>query len=170
MQLFEFFMWIDMKNHTLASKLSLITILAQPLSLAGGLYYYNALKNSLWQKRLLLGIICISLIKVIVATAYAIEDEHKWLSKVGPNCHLEWWFVTERKRLPWLARVDVLYFLPLFLVTLLIKPFKLALLYNFIGTFTLIITRLFYQTETGSLWCWVSNILALITVVRPYII
>jgi uncharacterized membrane protein len=163
-------MWIDIENHTLVSKLSLISILAQPLTLAIGLYFYNALKNSLWQKRLLLSIIGIMLIKIAVATTYAIEDQHKWLSQVGPNCHLEWWFVTERNRLPLLARVDVLYFSALFLVTLLIKPFKLALLYNLIGTVTLIITRLFYKNETGSLWCWVSNILALLTVLRPYIL
>ncbi len=123
MQLFEFFMWRDMKNHTLVSKISLIAVLAQPLTLAAGLYYYNALKNTLWEKCILLGIIGIMFLKIAVATAYAVVDKNKWLSEVGSNCHLVWWFVVQRKRMPWLARVDVLFYFSLFLGTLLIKPF-----------------------------------------------
>jgi hypothetical protein len=169
MQLFEFFMWRDMKNHTLVSKISLIAVLAQPLTLAASLYYYNALKNTLWEKCILLGIIGIMLLKIAVAAAYALADKQEWLSVVGSNCHLVWWFVAQRKRMPWLARVDVFFYLSLFLGTLLIKPFKMALLYNLIGTLTLIVTRLFYTNETGSVWCWISNILALLTLARPYI-
>ena len=41
MQLFEFFMWLNMKEHTFVSKLSLIFNLLQPFALAASLYYYS---------------------------------------------------------------------------------------------------------------------------------
>jgi hypothetical protein len=171
MQLFEFFMWRDMKNHTLVSKLSHVSILLQPFSLATGLYYYNSLKNRAWENYLLLAILSMSLFKATAAGLFALTDtKYKWLSKVGPNCHLIWWFSANDHLIPPVARVDFMYLFSLFLATLLIKPFKYALIYNCIGVITYVITRIFYTTsEYGSLWCWVSNILAFVTLGLPYI-
>ena len=168
-QLFEFFMWRNMTNHTVISKLAFVSILAQPFVLAGSLYYYYSDKDS-WRKQLLLFIAGLSLIKTIVAGSYAFsETRAKWLSEKGPNCHLIWWFVKEEKLLPILARVDTVYGLSLLAATLLIKPFNQGVLYSLFGTLTYGITKLFYPRESGSLWCWVANLLAILTLARPSI-
>jgi hypothetical protein len=170
-QLFEFFMWRDMSEHTLVSKLTLILGLLQPFSLAAGLYYYTKAKpSSSWRKPILLGVMLLSLIQAIRASFYAFkESTAKWLSEKGPNCHLIWWFAKNEEKLPFLARPNFIFKYNLLIAVLAIKPFKVALVYAFIGFMTHLITYRFYPKEAGSLWCWVSNILALITILRPYI-
>ena len=77
MQLFEFFMWRDMKNHSVFSKLALINILLQPFVLAAGLFYYYKRIYSVGEKIVLGGIIGISLIKAIVGLFYAFISQKK---------------------------------------------------------------------------------------------
>jgi hypothetical protein len=197
MQLFEFFMWQNMQHHVLASKLALITILLQPFVLAAALYYYYYVKTPVqasapaehapapvhapapaehppaeadpWQKPLLLLVMLISFIKSVAAGIYALfETKHKWLSVKGPNCHLVWWFMSHENLLPRLARVDIMNLIGLTVAPLLIQPFKHALVYTFIGLMTYVVTRRFYPLEINSLFCWVANILALVTIALPY--
>ena len=172
MQLFEFFMWRDMKDHATEAKLSLITTILQPFILAAGLYYYTLKKSdSVWRKPLLFGVMFMSLLQACCATYYAFvtEKNANWLSVKGPNCHLVWWYKKHENRVPLLARVDVIYFITLLISALLITPFKLGMIYVFIGLITISITKLYYPIETSSLWCWMVNILAFITLAMPYI-
>ncbi len=164
MQLFEFFMWIDMKGHTVPAKLSLIFLQLQPLTLVAGLYYLRpTIYKELWEKLVLLGVGLISLLKALSAAFYAFvtDAKGKWLSVKGPHCHLIWWFNKHSNRLPRLALTDHLYGLMLLCAILMIKPFKNALFYSFLTISTYFITKKYYPGENGSLWCWVANFVAL---------
>ena len=181
MQLFEFFMWRDMQNHALTAKLSLISVVLQPLVLAAGLYYYYYIKDKRaaaaaaatisWRKPLLQGIILLALLQAASASYFAFVTAAKasWLSTKGPNCHLIWWFKKHEAQVPFLARADIIFNINLFLAVLAIKPFSTALIYMFIGLTTYMFTKQFYPLEDGSLWCWLANILGLVTIVLPYI-
>ena len=166
MQFFEFFMWRNMKEHTFVSKLSLFFILSQPLALAGSLYYYKNKLYNLWEKILLLIIIFISFLKSFITLLYAffIDKNKKWLSVKGPHCHLIWWFISHQNILPKITHIDNFYFLPLILACLMIKPFTNGLFYTLFGTFSFFITKYFFNLEMGSLWCWISNIIAIIQI------
>jgi len=172
MQLFEFFMWRDMKGHTLSSKLSLFFLLLQPFSLAAALYYFRPnLYKSLWEKLVLLITGLISLLKAAAATFYAFvtDAKGKWLSVKGPNCHLIWWYTKHIKQLPFLARVDYLYGFLLIAALSMLKPFSHALIAIILTIGTFFLTKIFYDRyENGSLWCWVGNIAALIAIVLPF--
>jgi hypothetical protein len=169
MQLFEFFMWRDMKGHTLSSKLSLIFILLQPLVLAAGLYYYTGSLYKYWEKWILGIIILISAIKALSAAIYAfiINTEQKWLSVKGPNCHLIWWFFKNFNNLPRVITGDAVYFFLLFLALVMIKPLSDGLFYSGLALLTLFLTRTFYPKEFGSLWCWAANFFALFVIFMP---
>lgn len=171
MQLFEFFMWRDMKNHSLFSKLALINILLQPLVLAAGLFYYSKNVYNLTEKVVLGSIIGISFIKAIAGAFYAFitQKNKNWLSVKGPHCHLIWWFIKNYKQMPYLTQFNYLYMIPLSLATLLIKPFSQGLIYFFIGFFSYLYTDTFYPQEKGSLWCWVVTVMGLIAIMLPYL-
>lgn len=172
MQLFEFFMWRNMKDHTVVAKLSLIFILLQPLSLVAGLYYYSGAQyKELWEKLVLLGIGLISLIKGLAAAVYAffIDTKNKWLSVKGPNCHLIWWFLKNFNSLPRIITGDIVYFISLFLALVMVKPLNVGLFYSVSAIVTFYLTRTFYGNEYGSLWCWAANFFALLVIFMPYL-
>ena len=177
MQLFEFFMWKDMKKHTTVAKLSLVAILSQPFVLASVLYYYyyyntNSIDNtnSIVRKLILLCIIFISFIKSTAAGLYAFtETKYKWLSEKGPNCHLIWWYIKNYKLLPSLARIDYVNLITLIIATLMIKPLNHAIVYTSIGLISYIVSRIFYPLEVNSLFCWIVNLLAIVAISLPYI-
>lgn len=155
-----------MQEHTLVSKLAYITILLQPFVLSAGLFMYASKKDSLWRSYLLCGIMFISLLQAFSASYYAFVTNRssKWLSQKGPHCHLVWWFSRNKHLLPVIAQVDVIYFMSIILAVLLIKPLQHALIYTFITLSSYAITSLYYPTETGTLWCWIANLLALLTI------
>jgi hypothetical protein len=169
MQLFEFFMWRDMKNHSVFSKLALINILLQPLVLAAGLFYYYKRIYSVGEKIVLGGIIGISLIKAIVGVFYAFisQKNNNWLSVKGPHCHLIWWFMKNSNQMPYLTQFNYFYMVPLSLAILLIKPFSQGLIYFSVGYFSYLYTRTFYPQEKGSLWCWVVALMGIIAIMLP---
>ena len=180
MQLFEFFMWKDMKKHTIVGKLSLVAILSQPFVLAGVLYYYyyynthnkNSIDNTntILHKLILWCIMLISFIKSTAAALYAFtEKKYTWLSEKGPHCHLVWWFIKHDKLLPSLARIDKVNLYTLTLATFMIKPFSQGMVYTLIGIISYLVTRKFYPLEVNSLFCWLVNILALVAIGLPYI-
>jgi hypothetical protein len=137
MQLFEFFMWRNMKNHTVATKLSLVFILLQPLSLAAGLYYYSGALYQYWEKVVLGLITIVSGIKGLAAFIYSffIDTQRPWLSVKGPHCHLVWWFFKNYNSLPRIVTGDGIYFLSLFLAVLMVRPLNLGLFYRFKSRF-----------------------------------
>ena len=164
MQLFEFFMWSDMKGHSFSSKLSLVFVLLQPLSLVAALYYYRPnLYKQLWEKAVLLGVGLLSLLKASVATyhAFVTDAKGKWLSVKGPNCHLVWWFNKYANKMPQLAQLDYMYNFLLIMAMLMIKPFGHALFFVFLTFGACLYTNKYYPGENGSLWCWLANIVAL---------
>ena len=71
MQLFEFFMWSNMKNHSFVSKISLIFILLQPLVLSGALLKYGTISDTKYAKCLLWFLITLLTIKIIYTIYYA---------------------------------------------------------------------------------------------------
>ncbi len=170
MQLYEFFMWRDMKKHTFVSKISMVSILLQPFVLAASLLYFNT--YIAWEQVVLIGVSLSSLIKAGAAFIYAFFiDKHKeWLSITGPNCHLRWWFCINEHLLPKITHYDFSYFLPLFVAGLVgIKPFSHGFLYALFGAGAFYLTKWFYPLEVNSLWCWIANLLALLTIALPYI-
>jgi hypothetical protein len=174
MQLFEFFMWRDMKNHSLVSKLAFINILIQPFALTALLFFFYRKEKifyTLLEKFILFGIMGISLIKSIAGIFYAFitHKNNNWLSTKGPHCHLIWWFSKNDEKIPSIARVNGFYIAPLLLACALIKPFNQGLIYFLLGLMSFLITKMFYSNESGSLWCWIANLMGLIAIGMPYL-
>ena len=176
MQLFEFFMWKNTQDHSLASKLSFLSLQLQPFALAASLYYYSlkakpGLKYSNLEKVVLLVVASLSLMKALSAAKYAFitDTKTKWLSVRGPHCHLIWWFNTYKQKMPFLARIDNLWAILLFTAILMIRPFTHALVYFLLGTVSAIITTIYYPKEEGSLWCWLANFMAVSAIAMPYV-
>ena len=167
MQLFEFFMWMNMKNHSLASKLSLISILLQPVVLATAILKYNTTIDNKWVKIMLYVLIAIGLFRALYAVYYAfyVEGNVNWLSVKGENCHLVWYF-SRHPELPAIIKINQPWCYALLLTVLSISPTSLALIYGIFGVVAFNLTLLYYsRKELGSLWCWVCNIIPLIAVV-----
>ena len=171
MQLFEFFMWRNMGDHSWASKLSFLTVLLQPISLAGSLLYFRSQFYSAFEKLLLLCISLVVAIKTLGGAYFAFHTDAKrsWLSTVGPHCHLQWWFMQHSKDLPAWIRPVKHYFLALLLGLALIKPFSTAIVYVLMFGFSFGITHQFYGNEYGSLWCWIATFLGFLAIAAPYI-
>ena len=176
MQLFEFFMWINMKNHSFVSKLSLIFIFLQPLVLSYALLKYGTIydgKYVQFAKYLLWFFIALSAIKVIYTIYYAfiVEANKDWLSVKGPNCHLIWHFIKHQFEMPYITRINKLYHLPLIIACLLIKPtIPIGIMYSSIGLITYYLSYYFYKLEYGSIWCWIANIMGLFAISSKYLI
>lgn len=171
MQLFEFFMWINMKSHSWVSKLSLVSVLAQPLILSAALLYIGKLQDYTFIKYLLWCVLSISLLKVLYTIYYILTTarNENWLSSKGPNCHLIWYFVKNSDKMPFLTKIDGLYGFALIFALLTLKPFSHGLIYTIIGVVTHALTTVYYGKEMGSMWCWVANIMGFIAILLPNI-
>jgi hypothetical protein len=177
MQLFEFFMWRNMKDHSFISKLSFVSILLQPFVLITSLYYFSlgytkpSLLYTYNEKLVIFGVAALSLIKSLAGAVYAflIDTKNKWLSVKGPHCHLMWWFIQHRDSIPTIARADYVYFLLLFIACAMIRPYYQGLFYLLIAIITCGLTYLFYPNETGSIWCWVVNLMGIFAIAMPYV-
>lgn len=169
MQLLEFFMWRNMNDNSVFSKLALINIFLQPFMLATALLYYSKNVYNLTEKVVLGSVIGISFIKAVSATFYAFitQKNKNWLSVKGPHCHLVWWFMKNSNQLPYLTRVNDLFMVPLSLATLLIKPFSQGLIYFLLGFFSHSYVSIFYPQERGSLWCWIAIFMGVIAIMLP---
>lgn len=176
MQLFEFFMWINMKNHSFVSKLSLIFIFLQPFVLSCALLKYGTIydsKYAKYAKYLLWFLIALLTIKIIYTIYYAfvVEANKEWLSVKGPNCHLIWHFMKHYDELPYLCKPNSLYGIPLIIGCMLIKPFfPLGIIYSIGGIFTYFVSLYIYGLEFGSIWCWIANIMGIIAISSKYLI
>jgi hypothetical protein len=170
-QLLEFFMWIDMKNHTIAAKLSLIFILAQPLVLALALVKLGTIYENTMIKYLLYGFIALATVKVLYTIYYAfyVDRDNKWLSVKGDNCHLVWYYIRNEEQMPLLTRINLLYYLPLILTCLCIKPFPLGVMYALFGIITFNFSSYYYGIEYGSIWCWIANAMGIFAIASKYV-
>jgi hypothetical protein len=173
MQLLEFFMWINLNSHSFVSKISLISLYLQPIVLGLALLYlgkYHTIineKNTKYLIILLLVIVVLKLIQIIYFVGIQ-ERTNKWSSIIGKNCHLVWHFFKSDFHIPILRDSLITYHLPLILFTLLIKPF--GYIYTIIGLITNYYSKYVYGNEQkGSIWCWIINILPLITIGTKYI-
>jgi len=175
-QLCEFFMWSDYDNkkgwNNLATKISLIVIIIQPLVLGAGVYFYGDYYKSMVADIILKATIIILTIKVIAATLFVYSrSNEKWLSKKGKNCHLIWHYNNPKKNkhLPFYKRIDTLsFFTPLALITLMLKPYPWNLIYFTLGALSLYIIFIMLNPEAGSYWCWIANILSISIVLSKY--
>ena len=176
MQLFEFFMWKNMQDHSLASKLSFLSLQLQPFILVASLYYFSlkaktgALKYSKFEKGILLSVALLSFIKTLSSTYYAFitNTKTKWLSVKGPNCHLMWWFVENKDLIPRIAQVDHLYFILLFIACAMVRPFMQGVLYALSAFISCAYTFIYYPREIGSIWCWIANLMGIFAIGMPY--
>jgi hypothetical protein len=177
MQFFEFFMWIDYDNkkgwNSLATKISLISVIIQPLVLAIGLYFYGDYYCNKFTKLILQIIIIVLSIKVIATTIFVYTTrKDTWLSQKGENCHLIWHYNNPKNNdeIPHYTMVDPLtFFTPLALITLMIKPYPWNLIYFFIGALSLYIIFIMYKPEAGSYWCWLANLLSISIVLSKHL-
>ena len=177
MQLFEFFMWRNMQDHSLASKMSFIFIHLQPFILVASLYYFSKKHNNNNNKyskteKLVLGVIAsASLVKALVASHYAFitQAANKWLSIKGPHCHLMWWFSRNFNKMPQIVKIDNTWFMFLILGFIMIKPFTHGLLYFSFAIISAVASRLFYPKEEGSLWCWLANFMGVVAIAMPHV-
>lgn len=67
--------------------------------------------------------------------------------------------------MPWYTHIDILFFGPLLLFMLLIKPYPVNLIYTLFGSSTLLYTSLTNGLETGSYWCWIANLMGLLVII-----
>lgn len=173
MQLLEFFMWIDLDDHSFVSKISLASLYAQPLVLATALLLfgsYHKLYNNQVTKIFIYGVIGLMIYKVIYSLYYAFIEQKdiKWSSTIGKNCHLVWHFMNPNNKLSILPDNDYTYYISLFILSLIIKPY--GFIYTLVGCITNNISRWIYgDEEIGSMWCWIINILPLIAIGTKYI-
>jgi hypothetical protein len=178
MQLFEFFMWRNMQDHSFASKMSFIFIHLQPLVLVASLYYFSLHNNKKIKNKytiteqLVFGVIAsVTFIKTIAAANYAFitNATQKWLSVKGPHCHLMWWFSRNINKLPQIVKIDNTWFMFLILGFIMIKPFTQGLLYFSFAIISALISRRLYPKEKGSLWCWIANFMGVIAIAMPHV-
>ena len=164
MQLFEFFMWRNMRDHSTVSKMAYITTILQPGVLAASLYYFY--RNT--EKFAYLLVMFISVLQACAATYYAFIMKNKadWLSIKGPHGHLIWWFKKYQEEIPVIAQVDLLYFVTLIAAVLLIRT-KQSFVYVFVMLTSYVLTYKFFGKECGSLWCWLVNLIAMLSIVMP---
>ena len=176
MQLFEFFMWINMKKHSFISKLSLIFIFLQPFVLSCALLKYGTIsdtKYAKYAKYLLWFLITLLTIKIIYTIYYAfvVEANKEWLSVKGPNCHLIWHFMKHQYEMPYLTRINKSYHLPVIIACFLISPtIPIGLIYSSFGICTYYLSHFVYKLEYGSIYCWVANLLAIFAISSKYLI
>jgi len=172
MQLFEYFMWRNMAEHSLASKLAYITTILQPFVLAASLYYFYYVAGRLTDgdQRWYYIIMVASALQAGAAIYYAFVTANKtaWLSVPGPHSHLIWWYKKYEANIPFPARVDQLYFATLICAVLLIKS-QQALVYLGLMLGSFFLTQKFYPLECGSLWCWVVNLIGMLAIFIPYL-
>jgi hypothetical protein len=172
MQLFEFFMWQNMQDHSFVSKLSFVFILLQPFVLVASLYYFSIYNNNKYSitEKLVLGLTAfVSFMKTIAGAHYAFisQSVNKWLSIKGPHCHLMWWFSRNYKKIPGLARTDLLWLMLLFIGLIMIKPFQQGLIYFIFAFISVLVSRLLYPRENGSIWCWLANFMGIVAIAMP---
>lgn len=170
-QLIEFFMWRNMSNHSIFSKLALMNISLQPVVLVTALFYFYKNVYSIEEKILLYSILGISLIKTVVSAYYAFvtHKNNEWLSVKGPHCHLVWWFNKNSKKMPSITQLDFFYIVPFLLAVLLVKPFSQGLIYFTLASLSSLLSHIFYPEERGSLWCWIANLTGIVTIMMPYL-
>jgi hypothetical protein len=133
----------------------------QPFVLSASLYYFYTTKG---QTPLYLFVMFFSAVQACAATYYAFRPENKsseWL-------HLIWWYKKNEEKIPFIARVDALYFVTLVAAVLLIKTNQ-SYVYLIVMLVSYILTSKFYGEECGSLWCWVVNLIAMLSIVMPSI-
>lgn len=182
MQLFEFFMWRNMRDHSWASKISLVFILIQPVVLGAGLLTMGKVqgqdentddtKNNIgewgtWIRRILWVFVGIVVIKVIYTIFWLLtkEKDKSWLSEKGKHCHLVWYFTRNEDKMPYLTRINKSYYIPLLFTALSIAPLYKGLIYSILGAVSFNFSQWYYGQEWGSIWCWMANALAAITVI-----
>jgi hypothetical protein len=192
MQLFEFFMWRNMKDHSWASKISLVFILVQPVVLGFGLLSIGKILGQgqeqrqgqgqekeqskddeeennwrVWIRRALWLFVGIGVIKVVYTIFWLVttEKNKNWLSEKGEHCHLVWYFTRNEDKMPYLTRINQLYYIPLLFTALSVAPLYKGLIYSVLGAISFNFSRWYYGKEWGSIWCWMANALAFITVI-----
>ena len=98
------------------------------------------------------------------------KGSEKWLAVKGNNCHLVWYFIKHLNNMPYLTQINSLWYIPLLFTCLLIKPFTLGFIYALFGYITFNFSYYYYGLEAGSIWCWISNALALFAILSKYLI
>lgn len=146
MQLLEYFVWINMFNNEILSKLALILILSQPI------FSLLLLKR----KEYLLPLIIGYLIFILVVLVYKPLSTITFKMAKAQNGHLAWY---------WLDY-------PLVFIIIWLGFLTIRLLINkdyWVFLFMVITALLFYiwynKTKTwGSLWCWIANLVGLLLI------
>jgi hypothetical protein len=170
MQLIEYFMWNDYDNknniNNIATKIGLLAILIQPIILAIGMLIHGDMYHSSNLKIFIKVLILVLIIKFVLASKYVYDTRNEdWSSKKGPNCHFIWHFSQNSKNMPWYTHVDLLFFGPLLFFMLMIKPYPTNIIYTLFGSSTLLYTYITNNLETGSYWCWIANLMAILVVI-----
>jgi hypothetical protein len=143
MQLIEYFVWKKQFSNKLLSQIAYILILAQPIF---GILQIEDIKIKN------IGLICYIIFLIILFINYPWNSIEFKMEKAS-NGHLSWKWVNLS--------------IPILLVWLFFLSLKGIIIKDWLSLFiidgfAIISYILFYKTLTwGSLWCWISNFLAL---------
>jgi len=151
-QLLEYFTWKHLHNkkiNRLLSQLGLFLIFMQPLLI---ILIPNNVKFNIKATLITLYLIFFSLIFFSIKNDFSMEK--------APNGHLAW---------NWLKYppLIVIIWLTFYLVILLYA--KKYFIFAINAIIVLAIYYTYYKTNTwGSLWCWISNIMSLLLIMRTF--
>ena len=162
MQLFEFFVWRNLKNNKLnmiLSKVKSILVVAQPLILM--LMVQN--------KTVRYSIIGLYVLYTAAYRFYKLNFSPFNFRTSVSNGHLKWEWIDLKGK----ERINYLIYLVFYLTSLLLLVNKTAL--KIFGIFSLLFSIFFYYKDGtfGSMWCWIINLLFFyflvnILIVQPF--
>lgn len=147
-----------------ATKLLLFFLLMQPLinSYVG---YKNTNEKTLFY-------LTVFFILIIIYEYFSTKND-AFNSTVGPNGHLVWNRYDQNgqsKSLFGNNIIGIIYLIGLFLPFLFMKNNTMKIILILFGLITFSLTRIYYNEEFGSMWCFVSVLLSLVALVSPYMI
>jgi hypothetical protein len=168
-QFLEYLMWTDYDNkkniNNIATKIGLLVLLLQPLVLSVGMFFYGNMYTNSYIKIFIKILIVILCVIFLLSAKYVFDTRHEdWSSKMGPNCHLIWYFTQNKNKLPSYTKSDLLFVGPFAFFLTLIKPFPSNLIYMLYGGSTLLYTHMYKGLERGTYWCWMANIIPILVI------
>jgi hypothetical protein len=164
-QLAEYFMWSDQTTgqiNKFASMFAMLILALEPMmGMLGGIYLSkqtnpNFLKIMLLSYVAFVFYIYFSFISNKKVNWYGLNNcntvstvSNKSAGNLWGKCHLRWFFL---ESIP--MKLGIIWVLFLMLPLITMTPKYQGIILFMVGFFTLIMSKMYYNTAAGSLWCW----------------